>query len=71
MNTCDERNVCFSELGLVAELALGLTVGGASQFIASVTLSGSDLTELGGLGLSLSVSAYPTSDEVNCVSNAV
>jgi len=51
--------------GVQAELAIGMTVGDSIQFIASVDFSSSELRELGMLGIALSITAYPTSDEVN------
>ena len=60
---CKELGVSFS--GVRAELSVGITVGDSSQFVAHVALSNADLGMLAERGLTLSVSAYPTSDEAN------
>lgn len=65
---CKARNLVFSGSDLSAELAIGVTVGDAEQFVASVDLSASDLLSLGALGIQFSISAYPTSDEANASS---
>lgn len=61
---CKDANVVFSSLELIAELDIGFTVGGSEQFVGSVTLSPSELLLCGECGISLSVTAYPTSDDV-------
>lgn len=49
--------------GWDAELDLGITVGDAAQMTATVSLEPELLRALGDLGVRLSVSAYPVSDE--------
>ena len=65
-----ERSIVISSRGLEAELSLGITVGDSEQFVASIELSPSELVELGGCGIALSITAYPTSDEANAEDNA-
>ena len=61
----NERGIVISCCGLEAELALGITVGDSEQFVAGIELSPSELVALGERGISLSITAYPTSDEAN------
>jgi len=61
--------VSFPGQGLTAELSVGVTVGDSAQFVASIDLTSDDLSMMGTLGLSLNVSAYPTSGELNAASN--
>jgi hypothetical protein len=51
--------------GLAGEVAVGISVGDPEMYIGSFMLGASDLLRLGQVNLSLSVSAYPTSDEAN------
>lgn len=60
IETCRVSGVDFSHPALVAELSVGVTVGEAEQFVASVDLSAATLGLLAELGLSLSVTAYPS-----------
>lgn len=62
---CKARHFVFSGAGLSAELSIGVTVGDTGQFVACVDFSASELLSLGALGVELSISAYPTSDEAN------
>ncbi|MFN8913608.1 MAG: hypothetical protein ACK5Y1_04915 [Betaproteobacteria bacterium] len=62
---CKARSFAFSGSGLSAELSVGVTVGDAEQFVACVDFSASDLLSLGALGIELSISAYPASDQAN------
>ncbi len=55
--------------GIEAELSIGVTVGDSIQYIASVDFSSTELREIATLGIALSVTAYPTSDEVNDPAN--
>jgi len=54
--------------GVVAELDVGVTVGDSEQFTASIPFEPADLSLLAKLGISLRVSAYPTSDEATAQS---
>jgi hypothetical protein len=65
MLTIKEQGVVFSASNLSAELFIGVTVGDSVQFIAFVELLPADILLLGSLGVALSVTAYPTSDEAN------
>jgi hypothetical protein len=57
---CRERAVTFAHPELVAELSVGITVGEAEQFVASVDLPATTVGLLAGLGLAPSVTAYPS-----------
>lgn len=59
---CAQRGLDFSEAGVSAELDMGITVGDSTQFVAGVDFSPNELSLFARLGLSLSVTAYPTSD---------
>ena len=71
LKQCKECGVVFSHAGVSAELSLGFTVGDSQQFVASVELSPSDLSSLAEHGLTLSLTAYPTSDDANAVQGAI
>jgi hypothetical protein len=60
---CTAKDIGFSRDRLSAEVSIGMTVGESIQFVASVGLSPSDLLSLGSLGVAISVTAYPASDE--------
>lgn len=55
----------FKDTGLKAELSVGFTVGESKQFVAGVEFSPAELGLMSALGISLTVTAYPTSDEAN------
>jgi len=65
---CQKNAATFSSVR--AELSVGVTVGDSEQFVAVVEFSPSDLQAIATLGLTLSVAAYPTSDEANSEANA-
>jgi len=67
LEQCKERGVSFTKSGVSAELSLGFTVGDSQQFVAGVQ---SDLSLFAEHGLTLSVTAYPTSDDANVVRRA-
>jgi hypothetical protein len=67
LTECCAQVVSFPDHGLTAELSVGVTVGDSAQFVASIELTRDDLSMMGSLGLSLNVSAYPTSDELNAL----
>jgi hypothetical protein len=69
--TCCEQAISFPDQGLAAELSVGVTVGGSEQFVASIDLTPGDLSMMSSLGLSLDITAYPTSDESNVASTDV
>jgi hypothetical protein len=48
-----------------AELSIGFTVGDSEQFVAGLEFSASELRAISECGISLSITAYPTSDEAN------
>jgi len=70
LKQCKERGVSFTKTGVSAELSLGVTVGDSQQFVAGVELSPSDLFLFAEHGLTLSLTAYPTSDDANVVRRA-
>jgi hypothetical protein len=53
----------LDESGGTAEIDVGLSVGAAGQFTASVTWAPSELALLAGCGVNLCVSAYPAGEE--------
>lgn len=61
LNKCQESATDF--LKVRAELSIGVTVGDSEQFMALIEFSPSDLQTIAALGLTLSIAAYPTSDE--------
>jgi hypothetical protein len=63
VSRCKQLAVSFS--GVRAELSVGLTVGDSEQFVACLEFSKDDLAMLAERGLTLSVTAYPTSDAAN------
>lgn len=67
---CKEKNIVFPSMGLSAELAVGFTVGGSEQFVAGVEFAPPELLVCAECGITLSVTAYPTSDEANAEDNA-
>ncbi|WP_341501459.1 hypothetical protein [Gallaecimonas sp. GXIMD4217] len=62
---CEVSNINFKKFSLAADLSLGYTVGDSEQFAACIEFTDQDLLRLAGLGISLSVWVYPTSDEAN------
>lgn len=62
---CKNRSIEFSNPNLTAELSIGIAVGDSVQFVASVDFTTYDLEALAALGIALSITAYPTSDEAN------
>src|SRR5688572_31628015 len=54
----------LQSLGVGAELDIGIAVGEERSYAPSITVPNDVLTELSALGLTLMVSAYPTSDDV-------
>lgn len=66
LSNCKDLDLAFSgKSGLTGELSIGISVGDTAQFSASLDFTPSDLSLMSELGLRLSVSAYPTSDEVS------
>ena len=62
---CIEKGVAFPWRGITAELAVGLAIGDSTQFVAGIELVPSDISLCAECGMTLSVTAYPTSDEAN------
>jgi hypothetical protein len=65
LEKCKKQKIIFSQFTLCAQLSVGLTVGDSKQFIAGVEFSSVDLQLLSECGITLSITAYPTSDEAN------
>ena len=63
LNRCLSKRILFSSSELSSQLDIGVSVGGSEQFTASVVFSPEDLESFSKLGLELSISAYPTSDD--------
>jgi hypothetical protein len=55
--------------GVDAELSVGISVGDSIQYVASVELSPIDIRDLATVGVALSITAYPTSDETSDQAN--
>jgi hypothetical protein len=62
---CVFRGIIFGEPGVEAQLSIGVTVGDSQQFVASIDLPRTLLSALAACGVSLSFTAYPTSDDAN------
>jgi hypothetical protein len=60
---CKENNIQFQALNLSAVLSVGFMVGNSVQFIACVEFSPAELLAFTECGISLSITAYPTSEE--------
>lgn len=65
LSDCKAKKVVFPSLELVAELDIGFTVGDSDQFVGSVEFSVPELLLFCECGISICVTAYPTSDEAN------
>ena len=63
LNSCLAKIILFSSSELSSQLDIGVSVGGSEQFTASVVFSPEDLESFSKLGLELSISAYPSSDD--------
>lgn len=66
---CKNNKIVFPNHNVSAELAVGFTVGDSEQFVAGLELSPSDLLLFAECGITLNVTAYPTSDEANAEEN--
>lgn len=62
-NQCKSKNINLSSLNISTELDIGIGVGYSEQFVASFSFSPSELQLLSSIGIELSITAYPTSDE--------
>jgi hypothetical protein len=62
---CVSRGIIFGDPGVEAQLSFGVTVGDSQQFVVSIDLPRALLSALAACGVSLSFTAYPTSDEAN------
>lgn len=62
---CFQSGISFKNTALKANLSIGYTVGDSVQFSACMDFTAQDLQHLAEFGASISVCAYPTSDEAN------
>ena len=62
-NQCKSKNINLSSTNISTELDIGIGVGYSEQFVASVSFSPTELQLISSIGITLSVTAYPTSDE--------
>lgn len=62
-NQCKSKNISLSSSNISTELDIGIGVGYSEQFIASVSFTPDELQLLSSIGIELSITAYPTSDE--------
>jgi hypothetical protein len=62
---CRERGISFKTETTSAQLSVGFTVGESQQFVAGLEFSAAELRAISECGISLSITAYPTSDEAN------
>jgi hypothetical protein len=67
--SCVSLGIVLSGEGLKARLSIGVAVGDSQQFVACIDLSREVLLALTALGVSLSFTAYPTSDEPSAASS--
>lgn len=59
------KGISLYAFNLKGELSIGVAVGDSKQFTAHLNFSVDDALLLGTLGVELSITAYPTSDEAN------
>ncbi|MGZ8252139.1 MAG: hypothetical protein ACXW1P_06870 [Methylophilaceae bacterium] len=62
-NICKAKNISLATSCISTELDIGIGVGYSEQFIASIIFLPSELNLLSSVGIALSITAYPTSDE--------
>ena len=65
LTQCGAHRVIFALPEIEANLSIGVTVGDSQQFIASIDLSPELLSAMAACGVSVSFTAYPTSDEAD------
>ena len=61
--TCQRLDYDFPALGLRAELSVAMSIGNAAQHVAAIEWSAADLRLLGGCGIDLGITAFPTWDD--------
>lgn len=71
LEQCRDKGIASSAHNLVAELSVGFTVGDSKQFVTGLEFSAADLLMFAECRIAISISAYPTSDEVNAEQNAI
>jgi len=59
------KGVSLILLGLHGEISVGISVGSSAQFSAHIELSSDDMVKIGSIGISLSIAAYPTSNDAD------
>jgi hypothetical protein len=65
LTACVQHGPTVFPNGVDAELSIGIAVGDSIQYVASVDISPDDIRDLATVGIALSFTAYPTSDEAN------
>lgn len=68
-NQCKSKNINLSSSNISTELDIGIGVGYSAQFVASVSFSPTELQLISSIGITLSITAYPTSDEASDIEN--
>lgn len=63
LERCETANLAFPAINLHGELSIGVAVGDAAQFAAVLEFTACDLQRIAASGLTLTVAAYPASDE--------
>lgn len=63
MRRCNEGSIAFKGTNYSSELSFGVAIGTRDQFVAVVEFTAEDLLLMGELGITLSVAAYPSSDD--------
>jgi hypothetical protein len=65
LTACLQHGPTVFSHGVDAELSIGIAVGDSIQYVASVDISPDDIRNLATVGIALSFTAYPTSDQAN------
>jgi len=63
LQRCEAGNVTLPAHNLHGELSIGVAVGDAAQFAAVLEFTVHDLQRIAAMGVTLTVAAYPASDE--------
>jgi hypothetical protein len=65
LNACEALGSTPFRDGISAEISIGVGVGDSVQFVVSIDFSPAEIRQFASIGLSLNVTAYPVSDEVD------
>ncbi len=63
LTACQEKGINFRDLNVEAEIDIGISVGCSEQLMPSLSWEPEDLKLFSDLGVRLTVSGYPASDE--------